>query len=158
VRFYLSGGMEYASDEGRDWRSEMQLWLAGELGATVFNPNVESDRLFSHKYAGVDFRAMKSADPSGYRAIASDLVDIDCGEIAGKTDVVLCYWDASAMRGAGTKGELTMARYFHKPVYMVTSMPFTEIPGWVLGCTDRMFGSFEELKRFLKGQAEGPGA
>ena len=44
-RAYLSGGMEYATDEGRDWRSEMQSWLEGELGCTVFNPNVESDRL-----------------------------------------------------------------------------------------------------------------
>ena len=44
-RAYLSGGMEYAADEGRDWRSKMQTWLERELGCTVFTPNVESDRL-----------------------------------------------------------------------------------------------------------------
>jgi hypothetical protein len=150
MRVYLSGGMEYASDEGRDWRSVMQEWLEKELGATVFNPNVESDRFFSTHHAGVDFRALKTEDPERYKAIVSKLVDIDCSEIAARTDIVLCYWDASAMRGAGTKGELTMARYFHKPVYMVTSMPFTEIPGWVLGCVSKSFAGFEELKSFLE--------
>ena len=53
------------------------------------------------------------------------------------------------MRGAGTKGELTMARYFGKPVYMVTAIPLQDIPGWVLGCTDRIFPSFEALQQFL---------
>jgi hypothetical protein len=150
MRFYLSGGMEYASDEGRDWRSVMQGWLETELGASVFNPNLESEHLFSTRHAGIDFRALKASDPSRYRAIAAELVDIDSHEIAEQTDVVICYWDASAMRGAGTKGELTMARFFNKPVYMVTTIAEVEIPGWVLGCVTRMFGSFEALKRFLK--------
>jgi len=150
MRYYLSGGMEYASNEGRDWRSIMQTWLESELRATVFNPNIESDRVFTNRHAGVDFRALKSSDPARYRKIAAELVDIDCREIAERSDVVICYWDASAMRGAGTKGELTMARYCGKPVYMVTAMPETEIPGWVLGCVTRMFGGFEELKEYLK--------
>jgi hypothetical protein len=152
MRYYLSGGMEYASDEGRDWRDRMHTWLALELGATVFNPNVESDLLFKNRHAGVDFRALKSSDPARYRSIAAELVDLDCREIAERSDAVICYWDASAMRGAGTKGELTMARYCHKPVYMVTAMTETEIPGWVLGCVTKMFGGFEELKEFLKRQ------
>ena len=149
MRYYLSGGMEYASDEGRDWRGALQTWLESELRATIFNPNIESDRIFKTRHAGVDFRALKSSDPALYRKIAAELVDIDCREIAERSDVVICYWDASAMRGAGTKGELTMARYFGKPVYMVTAMPETEIPGWVLGCVTRMFGGFEELKECL---------
>ncbi len=152
MKYYLSGGMEYASDEGRDWRGMMQTWLESELRATVFNPNVESDRLFKSRHAGVDFRALKSSDPTRYRKIAAELVDFDCREIAERSDAVICYWDASAMRGAGTKGELTMARYFGKPVYMVTAMPATEIPGWVLGCVTKMFGGFDELKEFLKSE------
>jgi hypothetical protein len=150
MRYYLSGGMEYASDEGRDWRTVLHDWLDRELHASVFNPNVESDRHFATHHAGVDFRTLKTGDPQRYRVIASELVDIDSHEIAERTDVVICYWDASAMRGAGTKGELTMARYFHKPVYMVTSIPEAEIPGWVLGCVTRVFPGFGELKSFLK--------
>ena len=152
MRVYLSGGMEYATDEGRDWRALMQEWLERELGAEVFNPNLESDRLFGTRHAGVNFRALKHEDPERYRTIAAELVEIDCREIARSSDLVLCYWDASAQRGAGTKGELTIARFTGKPVYMVTRMPFAEIPGWVLGCTTRMFRTFDEVQQVLKAE------
>ncbi len=93
---------------------------------------------------------LKKNNPALYKAIASGLVDLDCAEIAGRTDLLICYWDDSAMRGAGTKGELTMAKFFKKPVYMVTAIPREDIPGWVLGCTTELFASFEALKEYLK--------
>ena len=148
-RFYLSGGMEYTAGEGKDWRNALQEWIECELSGEVFNPNRESERFFATRYPAVDFRKLKSQDMALYSRIASGLVDLDCGEIAERTDVVLCYWDEGAMRGAGTKGELTMARYFKKPVYMVTAMPHCDIPGWVLGCVTEIFPSFEALREFL---------
>jgi hypothetical protein len=149
MRTYLSGGMEYAEGEGRNWRNEVQEWLLNELGHTVFNPNLESERFFSLHYPDVDFREAKTERPALYREIAARLVDIDCQEIALRSDYVICYWDAGAMKGAGTKGELTVARYFGKPVYLVTSFGFQDIPGWVLGCTTEFFPSFEDLRKFL---------
>jgi hypothetical protein len=74
---------------------------------------------------------------------------LDSKEIAECSDYVICYWDQGAQRGAGTKGELTIARYFNKPVYMVTRIPKVNIPGWVLGCVTEFFDSFEHLKEFL---------
>lgn len=148
-RAYLSGGMEYAAAEGAHWRSELQRWIEERLGGTAFNPNVESARLFHAEFAGVDFRELKTSDPAAYARIARRLVEIDCNEIAARTDYLVCYWDEGAARGAGTKGELTMARFFGKPVYLVTSFPLHDIPGWVLGCVSKTFATFEELKEFL---------
>ena len=94
MRFYLSGGMEYAQGEGRDWRVMLQDWLERELQASVFNPNVESDRLFSGRYHRSKFPTPqngRSASIPGF--IAAELVDLDCGEIAEHTDAVICYWD-----------------------------------------------------------------
>jgi hypothetical protein len=142
--------MEYAANEGRDWREMMQQFCEVELGWSVFNPNRESERFFATRLPGIDFRAMKSRDPERFREIASALVDIDTKEIAERSDAVLCYWDEGAARGAGTKGELTVARFFRKPVYLVTEASVQDIPGWVLGCTTRIFGSFADLKTFLK--------
>jgi len=142
--------MEYSADEGRDWRENLQQWLERELHCEVFNPNHESDRFFQTYHAGIDFRKLKYDDIQRYKDIATGLVDLDCKEIAQNSDFLVCYWDDSAMRGAGTKGELTMARYFGKPVYLVTAMPHQEIPGWVLRCVTRMFHSFEDLKVFLR--------
>lgn len=149
MRVYLSGGMEYAANEGRDWRRSLQDWLENNLSADVFNPNQESRKFFDRKHPGVDFRGLKLTDPARFQSIVAELVDLDCHEIARRSDYVICYWDEGAMRGAGTKGELTMARYFGKPVYMVTTVPLQEIPGWVLGCTDRIFPTFEALQGFL---------
>ncbi len=151
-RAYLSGGMEYAGNEGRDWRLMLQEWLERELDWDVFNPNIESDRIIRQRFATLDFRELKMKELHRYRTIVSELVDLDCREIAERSDVVICYWDESAMRGAGTKGELTMARYSGKPVYMVTSTSLNEIPGWILACTTEFFSSFDALKTFLTGR------
>lgn len=150
TRVYLSGGMEYAADEGKDWRSALHEWLETELACEVFNPNRESESFFRTHYPTVRFRELKLTDIARYTQIAGGLVELDCREIAERTDLVICYWDESAMRGAGTKGELTMAKYFGKPVYMVTALPHHQIPGWVLGCTTQLFNTFEELRQFLK--------
>lgn len=150
-RVYLSGGMEYADDEGRDWRQSLQAWIETEFGWTVFNPNRESDLFFTTRYPSIDVRALKAVDVMQYKRIVEQLVEIDCREIAQRSDIVICYWDESAIRGAGTKGEITVAKHFGKPVYMVTASPLQEIPGWVLACTTRIFTSFDHLKTFLSG-------
>ncbi len=149
TRVYLSGGMEYATGEGATWRKELQGWLESELGHSVFNPNVESDHFFQAKYPDVDFRTLKAENVERYIEIVRHLVDIDSNEIALHSDYVVCYWDEGAAKGAGTKGEVTMARFFNKPVYLVTTFPLPEIPGWVLGCVTEYFLSFDELKQFL---------
>lgn len=148
-RVYLSGGMEYAQDEGADWRSEVEEWIHTSLGHSVFNPNKESARYLKKRLKGDDFRGLKVSDPQRFAKLVSGIVDFDSREIAARSDYIVCYWDRSAQRGAGTKGELTIARFHRKPVYMVTEMNPENIPGWILGCTTRMFGSFDQLKSFL---------
>ena len=149
MRVYLSGGMEYAKDEGMDWRNNMDEWIQQNLRHVVFNPNKESEKIISNTLPQKDFRKLKSTDIEQYIHIARLFVDQDSKEISLRTDYVVCYWDKSAQQGAGTKGELTIARYFHKPVYMVTQITKENIPGWVLGCVTEFFNSFEQLKAFL---------
>ena len=146
---YLSGGMEYAEGDGKQWRQDLQEWIERRLNHRVFNPNVESDRFFAQHYPELDFRKLKIENTKLYADIVRHLVDIDCSEIAHHSDYVVCYWDESAARGAGTKGELTMAKFFHKPVYLVTTFPLHDLPGWILGCVTESFMTFDELKERL---------
>lgn len=146
IRTYLSGGMEYAKREGQDWRRSMEEWITHELGHSVFNPNKESEKYLKTKLPKKDLRKLKFSNIAKFQSILHGIVRIDSHEIAYRSDYVICYWDASAQRGAGTKGELTMAFFFDKPVYMVTQMKKSSIPGWVLGCTTKIFASFAELK------------
>lgn len=149
MRVYLSGGMEYADGEGAQWRTQLQEWLEKELGHEVFNPNVESSRFFAAHYPSVDFRKIKFENIQLYQKIARSLVEIDCQEIAQRSDYIICYWDEGAAKGAGTKGELTMAKFFNKPIYLVTSFPLHDIPGWVLGCSSSIYPNFTALKEEL---------
>jgi hypothetical protein len=146
---YLSGGMEYASTEGQSWMTEMQRWLEQSFSHAVFNPYERSDQFLREHLPEKDFRELKNTDLASYIALVEELVRIDCNEIATRSDYVICFYDASAQRGAGTKGELTIAKYFGKPVYLVCGMPVTDIPGWVLACATKIFSGFDELKEFL---------
>ena len=141
--------MEYAKREGADWRSDLQSWIQLHLGHSVFNPSMESRKFLRKHFPKGDFRKLKTRNIEHYSDLVRKIVALDSGQIVDRTDYVICYWDRSAQRGAGTKGELTLARYFDKPVYMVTRIPREKIPGWVLGCTTEIFGSFTELKNFL---------
>jgi hypothetical protein len=149
MRVYLSGGMEYAKNEGVDWRTEIEKWIRKQLGHSVFNPNVESNKYLRKALRNHNFRELKSTNIDAYVKIVKHFVEVDSNEIAMHTDYVICRWDTSAQRGAGTKGELTIANYFRKPVYCVTRMSKNRIPGWVLGCVTEFFSSFEQLKNFL---------
>ena len=149
LRAYLSGGMEYASGEGADWREEVQRWLKKELRHEAFNPNRQSERYLRRHLRGEDFRRLKRKNIARYTSLLKGIVRLDSTEVSLRSDYVICLWDESAQRGAGTKGEITLAAYFGKPVYLVTQMRLSEIPGWVLGCTSDFFLSFDELERFL---------
>jgi len=141
--------MEYTHGEGRDWREDLQQWLERKLGCSVFNPNRESEEFLRRRIPGQDFRQLKHDDPRRYHELVATIVERDSTEIAERTDAVVCLWDDGAHRGAGTTGELTLARHFGKPVYMVTQMPHERIPGWILGCVTEIFDSFETLKASL---------
>ncbi len=149
LKAYLSGGMEFAKGEGADWRYEMEDWIRKNLKHSIFNPNRESEKFLLKKFPSGNFRKLKYENVKRYTEVVRDLIDLDSREIAHRSDYIVCYWDESAQKGAGTKGEITIARFLEKPVYLVTQMKPEDIPGWVLGCTTRIFGSFDELKEFL---------
>jgi len=149
IRVYLSGGMEYAKNEGSDWRADISTWVKENLHHSVFNPNIESEKYLYKMRSNNNFRLLKSTNIERYTKIVEHFVDQDSKEIALRSDYIICYWDKSAQSGAGTKGELTIARYFEKPVYMVTRISKEDIPGWILGCITEIFSSFAQLKEFL---------
>ena len=150
-RVYLSGGMEYARSEGEDWRRKTEAWLKKELSHLSFNPNTASVRFLAKKgYSNSAFRALKSRNLLEYQRIVSQIVKRDTAEIVQNASYVICNWDRSAERGAGTKGEVTIAKLARKPVYVVTRIRPENIPGWILGCTTQLFSSFDDLKLFLK--------
>jgi hypothetical protein len=150
VTVYLSGGMQYADRRGADWRHAMGIWLRNELGHRVIDPVKRSNSLMrrmKNSGARLTGRYRRGGDwPAFFRRV----VDVDSRLVAENSDYVICLWDRSARRGAGTQGELTLARRHRIPVYLVSRTPPERLPGWIQGCTTRHFGSWRDLRCHLR--------
>ena len=94
------------------------------------------------------FREWKTTDLERFRRVVRKIIAFDLDLIENKADYLICSWDALAKSG-GTSAEMTVAYRKGIPVYLVTTLPAAEISGWMLGCTDQVFATVEELKEFL---------
>ena len=147
MKVYLAGSIEHAPDGGRGWRNRLTPFLEDCLGHSVYDPARDEKKNLTREEIGC-FRSWKIEDPNRFRAVIRKIIDYDLA-ILSAADYVICHWDSYAALGGGTQGELTFARHRRIPVYMVRSVSLQEISGWVLGCADEVFGSFEELEGFL---------
>lgn len=145
---YLSGGIEFATDKGKGWRQELRPFLEQTLRHQVYDPAADEKKNLTDEEAA-HFRAWKTADPERFRQTVRKIIHWDLDLIEQQADYVICYWEREATRGAGTQGELTTAYRKGIPVYLVTDLSPSEISGWILGCAEHIFRSFEELKAFL---------
>lgn len=145
---FLCGGMEYSPDGGRLWRERIRLWLEQNLNHRVYDPTEEARRLLSEEELR-NLASWKTTDLERYRRTMRIVINHDLDIMAGRADYVVCLWDEAAARGGGTHAELTAAYRKGIPVYLVTEFPVAEISGWVVGCADRVFPNFDELKAFL---------
>jgi len=62
IHVYLSGGMEYALNEGKDWRLDIENWIQKSLKHKVFNPNATSDQYLRKVLHKTNFRSLKSTN------------------------------------------------------------------------------------------------
>ena len=91
---YLSGGMENANNDGADWRREITVWLRDNLGHSVVDPVIESNKLITENDAK-DFRKWKESDPDRFRNFIRLAIKIDLDGVVNKADYVIC------LRGGG---------------------------------------------------------
>ena len=146
---YLSGPIENAQNDGADWRNMMTKWLDYELNHKVFNPVLETKNIIE-KNSVEDFRLLKKTNPDEYKNIIRKIIKIDLEAVVNQADYLIVKWDRSVFKGGGTHGEVTMAYWLDKPVYLVNTLPLNDISSWIFSCSDEIFDDFESLKnRFL---------
>ena len=145
---YLAGAIEYSPDSGRGWRREITPFLRDDLGHSVYDP-AEDERKSLTEEEQNNLRSWKQTDFSRFQKAVRKIIEWDL-DIVARSDYVICYLDEHAMKGGGTSAELTFAHRRNIPVYTVTELPLQEVSGWILGCCTQIFGSFEELRSFLK--------
>jgi hypothetical protein len=128
---YLAGGMETAGDNGFIWREEITPHLS-TLGYDVWNPYKEEINL------GIDTASLiklKETDYNLYLNYCQKIIQYDIKALL-KCSMVACLIDHSVLTGAGTYGELTIAKHYNIPVYAWIDLPKGKynVPSWAMGC------------------------
>jgi len=143
---YLSGGMEHAVNEGEDWRNKITEWLRKNLGHSVIDP-VKISRQLVDETQSHDYRLWKNSDREKYKAFIRQLIRQDLDGVINKADYVICLWDEGVVKGGGTHGEVTIAYHYNIPVYLVNTLPFDELSGWIFSCCTEVFPDFINMKK-----------
>ena len=146
---YLSGPIENAKNDGASWRKMMTDWLNEKLNHKVFNPVIETKPILE-KYRGKNFREMKKSSPLEYKKVIREIIKVDLESVVNQADYLIVKWDKTVFKGGGTHGEITMAYWFGKPVYLVNNLPIDDLSSWIFSCSDHIFNNFENLKEKLE--------
>jgi len=148
MKAYLSGPIENAENDGASWRHDMTLWLKNNLNHKVFNPVIETKSIIGNINSS-NFRAMKKTDPIKYKNIIREIIKLDLEAVINDSDYLIVKWDKSVLKGGGTHGEVTMAYWIKKPVFIVNSIPIDDMSSWIFSCSDFIFNDFKSLKEKL---------
>jgi hypothetical protein len=130
---YLAGSIMAAKDGGMAWRADITPHLYS-LGYRLFNPVFDQPRL-----TGISRDSLLSLQKVGkvdeYQKACSTVVDTDLS-ILKKADIVVVKIDEGVLSGAGTFGELTVARMLNTPVFAWIDLPggISQVPAWAFGC------------------------
>ena len=148
MKAYLSGPIENAENDGASWRQDMTLWLKDNLNHEVFNPVLETKNIIGHLNPSI-FRSMKKTDPIEYKNIIREIIKLDLEAVINDSDYLIVKWDKSVLKGGGTHGEVTMAYWIKKPIFIVNSLPIDDMSSWIFSCSDFIFNDFKSLKKKL---------
>ena len=148
MKAYLSGPIENAKNDGASWRQDMTLWLKYNLNHEVFNPVLETKSIIGNLNSD-NFRSLKKTDPIKYKNIIREIIKLDLEAVINDSDYLIVKWDKSVLKGGGTHGEVTMAYWIKKPVFIVNSIPIDDMSSWIFSCSDFIFNDFKSLKKKL---------
>ncbi|MFC1566147.1 hypothetical protein ACFL4B_04345 [Candidatus Neomarinimicrobiota bacterium] len=145
---YLSGAMENAKNEGSAWRNEITIWLREKLDHSVIDPVIDTAKLVE-KMKSKNYRNWKISDPNKFREFVRHAIDNDLNSVVNKSDYIICLWNNAVLSGGGTHGEVTMAYYYHKPVYLINQLNDIELSGWIMSCATEIFTDFNSMQKRL---------
>ena len=145
---YLSGPIENAENDGADWRKSLTPWIKSTLSHKVFDP-VIATRDITKGLTSSEFRNMKRSNPDKYKKLIREIINIDIEAVVNNSDYLIVNWNKSVFRGGGTHGEITLAYFLKKPIYLVNNVPFDDLSSWIFSCSTEVFDSFKDLKTHL---------
>ena len=146
---YLSGAMENAKNEGSEWRNEITIWLKEKLNHSVIDPVIDTTKLVE-RTKSQNYRNWKTSDPNKFRKFVRQAIDNDLNSVVNKSDYLICLWNQEVLIGGGTHGEVTMAYYYNKPIYLINQLNVrNQLSGWIMSCATEIFTDFKSIQKRL---------
>lgn len=145
---YLCGPLDSTEDAGKLWRRKLTPFLRDQLGHRVYDPAEGPPKALSDE-ENANLLEWKRTDLDRFRRALRKIIAFNLDLLEHKADYLICYWSAGEAQGGGAPAEMTVAYRKGIPVYLVTPLAVSEINIWVLGCSDQVFGSIEQLKDFM---------
>ncbi len=92
----------------------------------------------------------KSTDLSKFKEFVRQAIDNDLNSVINKSDYLICLWNDEVLTGGGTHGEVTMAYYHNKPVYLINQLDMpNQLSGWIMSCATEIFTNFKTMQKRL---------
>lgn len=145
---YLCGPIDSPEESGKLWRRKLAPFLRDQLGHRVYDPTEDTVKGLTEEEVA-NFRVWQTTDLDRFRRVVRKIVALNLGLIENRADYVICYLDPAASHEGATPAALTAAYRKGIPVYLVTPLPVEDVDAWVLGCSDQVFSTIEDLKDFL---------
>jgi len=139
---YLAGPMEYAHNEGLNWRRAYERAFKA-IGINCVIPNDEEKNIKREN----DMGWLKEHNLPRYIEILREFIRMDL-EFVETVDLVIVRWEGE--QTAGTIHEVGKAYEIGKPAYLVTSLKPVDVPGWFLACFTQTFTSLKDLIKHVK--------
>ena len=138
--------MTRANDWGVGWRRREKRWFA-PYGETVFSPpDRENNLLVKFDIRPSDLRNYPHRlHPSTRKQLFGEIIKFDLEQIRHRTKYVIAYFTEYS---PGTVSELTWARMWDIPVFMITRK--RRLKPWVEACTTKVFHTWDQLHSYLK--------
>lgn len=148
-RVYLSGGIQFAEDNGASWR----LMVSESLKQMGYYPIdvLKYDGMFRDKYGSAyDYEAMKKLPHNEMKkAVRAHHIDPDMDLVAHNTDLLFVVYDEAAQKGCGTQAECQHAYNCGVPIVLVDHLHDGEISLWLQALSTVMFKSVSTALHYL---------
>jgi hypothetical protein len=150
---YLAGPIGVVPMKGcGEWRDKLTIELK-ELNIEAFNPlgQFGGDRITKSRKKLKE--SIKYGDLTWVRKFVSEtVIPPDLEDTINCTFLTAYIPIDNGYEICGTYGEITLAHYFKKPIYIITDRKLEpcEVPAWVVGCSTYIFSDFNQYLRFIK--------
>ena len=147
---YLCGPISLKDNDAcRIWRENVSFELE-KLGVQASNPFVNSgNNLMAVREKLAEATANNDVEAIRY-LVDKHLIKQDLDMVKKCNFITAWIPKDKGYEICGSYGEITLAHFLGKPVYIITDREPTDIPHWAIGCSTQIFISWNDYYSFIE--------